>query len=344
MSKGSLYQLPSAQATVNAAQLSGLVEFLVTHPELVMPVPDARALLTSRAVTNTAVAALAVRAVELDKDRVVACVRLPTHTPHPEVLTYRHMCFDSVQMAAVNPALSQALASLPAYRERCVLNVTPYLTSLGEVTDLTLFQGLVARDLLARSYFRSEQSWLAPSLIQYLSRVYSMSLAAPAAAMFHLSPLESSLLTAVMALYFLQRCTRWDQAEALLISGARGLGLGLSPQQLTDLLRVIRAELGGAASMSFDDMCRLGGTLTAPRVDLSRRLLYQRFASYGTDLQTLAIALEYPPYWAYLVLLALSGKRLGGLPDAMKRNGTWRDGATFAADLARSSGFFPTVA
>lgn len=356
MPRRSIYQTVIGQATAPVAQLEELAQFLIHHRDAVLSPGEARALVTAKSYTATPVGNVFSRAVELGKDKNFCFVRIPTGLAAPEIITLRHLTFDVRQMAAVNENLFKALNLLPEYNDKIVVNVTPLVTQAGGFSDLPAFQADLVRDLLSRSYFSSDRTWISPAIAQYLSKVYTMSLSATLAQVFDLTLQDELMVRTLFCFYYLQLMSDAESAATMMRANTRNLSLG-SPNQVADLLDLLRRELGGPDASrpaathndsarwynpTLDDICQVAMKLGISRLKVDRRLIYTRMNKLGPDIHTSMLAIEYPPYWAYLALMAASGRKIG-LSFTLKKADLLRPTTEFADDLTRATGFYSSI-
>jgi len=142
-------------------------------------------------------------------------------------------------------------------------------------------------------------------------------------------------------LFFLQRVSDTQTAEAMIKTTNLGLG---SAMQINDVITRLKDVLTTKYdALSLDDVCIGINQLGIGRLaNINRKFLYTRMRSIGPDVFTSAMALEYPPYWCYLVLATLSGRKMG-LTNTLKRNDIAKDAPVFADDLLKSQSFLPSL-
>jgi len=339
----SIYDTLASGQTINAAQIVELAGFVAKNRELKLQVQEARPILNTKTFSVTPVSTIFERMLELNKDRLFSYIRIPQGTVAvPEVITYTHITFDSKQFGAVSGVGYRLIASMPELADTIITNVTPMLRRTGELVDAPRLQGMCIRDLLSRSYYDNPTSlWLTASLIQYLCRCYSMSISVAISGVYNLSFFESRMVMTVFAYYFLRMVTTDEMARAMLKNTSK-FGLGTSVE-IGDVLSMVDAVVPPDTDMTLDHACQAVGGLGIDRLKaVNRKLLYTVLRSIGPDLQTSMIALEYPPYFTYLVLLALSGQKIG-LLYRLKQGGLEKDGAQFATDLALSQSFLHSI-
>jgi hypothetical protein len=335
----------TTRITINRVQLRELVNFIIQNRGDRLTAADVKLLTGSRTLAVTAVSSVFNRAVELHKETLFSFIRIPpTVVATPEVVTYRHVAFDLKQLstAAGTAGLTETLRVVPDFADTIFENVTPLLRGTGELTDTVAFQSTIVRDLLVRSYYDNKSAgWLTPSLLRYLCRFYNMSMSSAVGMPFNLTYQEQQAVAAVFSLYFMQMVSDTESAEVMVKTSKLGLG---SPDQIVGVIGRLKDTLGERyAAMSLGDACRGINALGISRLEgVDLKFINTRQSNIGPDKLTSTMAIEYPPYWCYLVLATLSGRKLG-LQNVIKRNDLGRDGTAFVDDLLKSQSFLPSL-
>lgn len=344
-SRVNIFDTLIAQVTINRAQLRELVNFIILNRSYRLGTTDVKSLAATRTLTMTPVSLLFNRAIELRKETMFSFFRIPPAVvAAPEVVTYRHMTFDLKQLATADGTAGfyETLKVVPEFENTIFENVTSIVRVSGELTDTLAFQSSIVRDLLVRSYYDNKStSWLTPSLLRYLCRFYNMSMAAPIATVFNLSFPEQQTVATVFSLYFLQMVTTAESAEVMVKTTK--LGLGPVPQIIGIINRLKEVLKDRYDHMTLDDVCLGINNLGIGRLSgVNRAFINTRQRNIGPDTLTSAMAIEYPPYWCYLVLATLSGRKMG-LQTILKRNDLSRDAPAFVDDLLKSQSFLPSL-
>jgi hypothetical protein len=147
----------------------------------------------------------------------------------------------------------------------------------------------------------------------------------------------------VFCLFFVAKMTSLETAQSFAKAHYKQLGLP-GHSDLTQIFAFVEDSLGKPAPESLVDVCKVidsygnndligpdGSRLTVP-------ILNMRFASMFNDNHVSIIALEYPPYFAFLVLLVLSNIRIN-LSFYMKNLNLVKEGNEVFDQLIRSSLF-----
>ncbi|CAK9254167.1 unnamed protein product [Sphagnum jensenii] len=214
----SIFSLTSVRSTINTKQLQELITFIAQNRQFKMDVISVRNMLAARSLTSGSIGTVFNRALELHKETLFSFLRIPPSTVStPEVVTYNHVTFDLKQLqSVVDPNLLLLLKSVPEFSNTILLNATTLLKRSGEPIDVMSLQYTVVRDLLSRSYYDNKTVvWLTPSLLRYLCRFYNMSMSASISVVYNLTFTEQQTVATVFSLYFMQRSSDADTAEAL---------------------------------------------------------------------------------------------------------------------------------
>lgn len=340
----SIFDTFTARTTITKPQLTELVNFIILNRSYRLGANDVKTLVGVRPLTATVIGNIFSRALELRKESLFSFIKVPkTTVAIPEVLTYTHVTYDLKQLNTNDDKnLYEAISRIPDFANTLCLNVTPMLRGTGEPIDALNLQATFVRDLLSRSYFDNKSTmWLTPSLIRYLCRFYNMSMSSTIGSVYNLSFQEQQAVATVFSLYFLQMVSDTTTAETVVKSWKLGLG---TPQDTADVINKLKAALGDKYNaMSLDDACDGVNALGIGRLQtVNRKFLYTRMKSIGPDTFTSTMALEYPPYWTYLVLYTLSGRKMG-LLSTFKKNDLTKEAPAFAEDFVKTHSFLPSI-
>lgn len=344
-SRVSVFDTLIARSSINKTQLRELVNFVLLNRAYKINSQEVKPLVSAKPLTVTPISSVFSRAIdEFHQESLFSFLRIPpTIVAAPEVVTYSHVTFDMKQLnTPENYGLYETLKTIPEFANTIVSNITPLLRRTGELTDTLAFQSLFVRDLLSRSYYtNTTTTWLTPSLLRYLCRFYNMSMASSISSAYNLTFQEQQAVATVFSLYFMQMVSDTNTAESLVKTSKIGLG---TPEQLLGIISKLKDVLGSRYdAMTLDDVCVAINSLGIARLNtVDRRFLFTRLRSIGPDVLTSSLAIEYPPYWCYLVLLVLSGRKIG-LITTMKRNDLTRDAPTFVKDLTFTQAFLTAL-
>jgi hypothetical protein len=204
-------------------------------------------------------------------------------------------------------------------------------------------QSLFVKGLLVRSYYNSID-WLTPSLIKYLSKSYSMTISTNIARNYNLDYNDQQIISTILTTYFHTKCygdTRGD--FPVTIKDCTELG---SRIDIVDRLETMKEYLNGDTDMTIESICELIRKMGPERMNtFDTRMFYTINQRLGSDHVSTLMSLEYPPYWAHEVLLALSGIK-SGLYIAMKnqmRGKLIKEGEEFGDTLTRTSKFMDSI-
>lgn len=355
MPRKSIFDTHAVRRTVDQRLLRDSIDFLSTHSQVVLPASAAKGLVHVRQHTRTHTDTLYDALIQHGADKIFAFVKF---TPDvrvddvPEGLSFSHVTMDTKQLAPISAPLYQASLAT-AVANKIVLNVTPMVRREDDtVTNITDFQCTVIRDILSRSYYDSDRSWLAPTQILKICRVYTMSTAAPLSAQWALDIPEQNMLVISFAYYFLQMIYPLDVAEQTLESQSGELRLGPAENvrnvvgALKGALQRMSVTLNGADSqqISFIQICEAIKALGIRRIvsDVYTTAI-QKFRYAGPNIHTSATALEYPPYFVYLLVMIAAGTVKIGLKQTLTNLRLIDVAKDVTQDLARSPAFLGSL-
>lgn len=230
----------------------------------------------------------------------------------PEMLTTTSITIDSSQVNEVN-----TVRSMPELYKKIFVNLTPTLRfdkqrGMLTVSAVDNFQTLFVRGHLVASYQDSD-GWLPPYIAEYAVKSYSMILSGMISKYYGLSLPETLKIMGVFAFYFCQMLSRDGDNSTLpplfnrcTYIGNRGELLVMS-EEICEFVQSINADI----NLSIDTVCTLIANFGPSRM---AKFDYMGFKALcgglGSELITSLIALEYPPYWIYLLVASLSGAKL----------------------------------
>lgn len=226
----------------------------------------------------------------------------------PQILTASNITMDLKQCN------STLLTSLPEIENKIIINITETIRvdrvngtiSLAAVDN---FQNLFCRGALVGSYYDADEKnsmWLTPSLTEFTLKSYSMILSALISRYYNLSLPEQYKIGAVLAYAMAQRLSV-DPNNPTIFYRATWLG---SVADLTDVAKLCEEHVKNG-ELDLEQMVELIKEVAPDRMKNFNLLAFvQICGNLGPDLQSSYIALEYAPYWVYLIILALSGAKI----------------------------------
>jgi hypothetical protein len=344
MGRENIYKTLSVASVVPKASLADLLDFLIDNrTHILSPVKKTEAFKT-RFTGQTLLADIAHRLTVMGKDQAYSLIRLPTKTiALREIVDFSFIPFDVLQMKDII-APPTTLSYLPDIDDKLIINITDITKANGDFQDATQFHYRMVRDFLSRNYYTSSTSvWVSPTFVRYVAKVYNMTIGGEIARLFGLSPLIQMFIQSVFALFFVAKMTSTESAQSFLKAHGKQMGLPDSTS-LVQIFAFIEDTLNKKAPESLFDVCAVidaygHDQLTGPNGSrLTLPVLNTRFSSLFNDSHVSMIALEYPPYFAFLILLVLSNTRIG-LSFSMKKLNLVKEGQQVFEQTIRSSMF-----
>lgn len=345
MSRPSLFSYLSAAASVNPKQLTILVEYLIRNTDVFLDTSEMNALFRSKSVVTTPISRIYQRLIETNEQGIFSPIRFRSgvHTIN-EVAASRHLTLDMLQaIEVVTPATAGAISVQPNLNKKIILNITQFTKASGDVSDTLGLQSVIVRDLLSRSFFTDTRTtWMTPNLTHFVCKVYSMTLGSSVASWYNLDYKTQTILNTLFAFFFLSAMSDDVSAANTLKTKYRYFGLPDSAEDLDQIFALIAMTLQKPTLDSLDDVCTVIDALGVERIRINRQILNTRLKSLGPDILTTAIALEYPPYFTYLILLVLSGSKIG-LSYRLKSFNLMKEASVFVSDLIQTSSFIGSL-
>lgn len=223
----------------------------------------------------------------------------------PEILTSPSIVIDFKE------AKLQALNSIPELNDKLLVNITGTIRSdnaTSFVSDIDTLQSLIVKAHLTGTYHDSDNNqgtWLPIRSLDFLVKSYSMVLSSTISKSFNCTVPETFAITRAFALYISQRLTGAIEKPIYFL---RSTWAG-SPRELEDVLK-LATELGIVYNcMNVEELCKLIAAMVGGRLEKLNPAVYISCCGHlGQDTITSLTALEYPPYWAYLLYKSMSAK------------------------------------
>lgn len=313
-----IYQTFGGSAFMPPATINNLTAFLLSNRAYIWSPEKKSEAFRTRFFGHTILSDTIMRITGLGLDTNFALLKLPSKSVSlHEAVDMTFLPMDLLQMKAVIGHEDQALALVPELHDKVVINVTDLTKANGDFVDVTRFHQRVVRDFLSRNYATSTTNmWVSTSLVRYVAKVYSMTIGQRLARFFGLSPDVQLFVQTVFCAFFLGQMTTSNVTEGFMKSNAKQLGLpqGFDLQQILDMMK---DTLGHAIPTTLEKVFAVIDGFDHDQLKnkgvsrLNRGVLNAQFASLGAERVLSTIALEYPPYFLYLIMLVLSNERIG---------------------------------
>lgn len=349
MGRDNIYKTLSVSSIVSKNTIEDLIDFLIDSRSHIVPTQRKNELFKTRFVGNSLLSEMAHKLSVLGKEQEYSLIKLPAKTiALREVVDMSFIPFDILQMKELVSSSLTTLSLIPEINDKMIINITDITKSNGEFSDASQFHYRVIRDFFSRSYFMSQTSvWISPTFVRYIAKVYNMTISGQLARLYGLSPIIQTFIQTVFCLFFVNKMTSLDHAQTFTKVHAKYLGIKDSPD-LVQIFAFVEDVLGKKAPENLIDVCKVidaygHDQLIGPNGSrLSIPVLNTRFASWFSDGHVSMIALEYPPYFAFLVLLVLSNIRIG-LSFSMKNMNVIKEGHDVFEQNLRSSMFMNAI-
>lgn len=249
-----------------------------------------------------------------------------------EVSTFSHIPIDMLQITNAYPSLMTMINIIPALKGKLVINMSQRLKADGSLANIDDFQAAVVRDQLVRSYFSStNRTWLTPIATKFITKAYIMVLGTMLARYLNLDINSRMELSTILGYYVLSKMTTPESARNTLLGQWKYFFLP-DPDDILQIFAHINDTLGKQSIDSLVDVMVVVNALGRPRLQLNVAKLSLATGYIHPDRNVSAIAIEYPPYFVWLLLLAASRQRIK-ITDLLK-DLRLKDGLdSFAADL-----------
>lgn len=223
----------------------------------------------------------------------------------PELLSTSSITIDAAQAP-------EAGWTLPELKRKVLVNLTSVLKADRVrggymVSAVDTFQSLFVRGQMVIGY-NDLTEWLSPYLAEYTVKTYSMILSGLISRYYSLSLPETMRVAGIFALHFCQ------------LLSPEGADLECPPLFMHCTFLGNRAELmamakaysyKSATGLDLVSCCELVAEMGVEKLShFNSQSMLAMAGTLGPDLITSQIALEYPPYWVWMLVLSLSGAKV----------------------------------
>lgn len=291
------------------AQIPRVLRYAVENRNAILSNTELMTLAQSiRNILKTPMAEFFDRLVSANKLGNFAAIYIPSKGASiPELLTSSNITLDLKQIPDTN-----IIKSIPELRDKILVNVTSVLrqdrSSNGFIVNaVDNFQYLFSRGHLVASYQDSD-GWLTAYLAEYAVKSYSMISSGLISRYFSLTLIETMKIAGILALFFCQLLSKENDDKVMppLFNRCTFIGNRAELQELADACK--HKSMHG---LTITSVCELIAELGPERMSKFSVMDFNSLCgNLGPDQITSRIALEYPPYWIFILLMALSGAKL----------------------------------
>ena len=332
MGRESIYKTLNVSYLLHKSSLEDIIDELVAARPYILSEQKMSDAFRVRLGGNSLLAEITRRLADRGKDKDFSLVRLPSKTIGlREVMDWSFIPFDMLQIKDVLPTMNKAVEVIPELNGKMVINITDITNAHGEISGIPKFHERVVRDFLSRSYYTSSSSvWVSPTFVRYAAKVYNMTIGGQISRNFNLQPIDQMFIQTVLCMYFVAKCTTQDITPAFMRAHGGYMRVA-SGNDLIQISAFVEDVVGKKAPgtlldvLAIIDAYKLNQLMSGDSSRLTLAVLNQLFSKLFTDNQMSAISLEYPPYFVFMVLNALSGGH-SGLTRAMRDRNLMKDG------------------
>lgn len=256
-----------------------------------------------------------------------------SNDPVPELLASTNVSLDTKQFK--DPTL---ISTYSEFKDKTIINLSHLIkkntrgSSKPEISDINEIHKLYMRGAFTMSYHDSN-GWLTPDLAKYIIQTYAMTISGLIARKHNLTYNEQLTIAGVLSLYMAQLMSHSseDMTKPLLMMRCNYLG---NRQDIETMLEIFSEDVTGL--LNADQIKNLIVKHSPDRLKSFSIGEFYRYASALSQEHVPAmIALEYPPYWVYMLMIALSGGKIGLLYQ-LKQHRLDKDGMVFIKNLISS--------
>lgn len=244
--------------------------------------------------------------------------------------------FDTLELKKSDQQSYNILSSIPEYREKILMDITPYYSrDRNTIVDFTSMAGRVVRDMLCRSYYQFNKLWLSPTLIYLLTKMYTMVVSSKIGRMYSLSIQEQYVVATILGVFFVNRCADSGDTINPMMWKMDYLSKGADTKQIYQYITEKYSEITFDLQAVVNTIVELGPSRLS-KFNLST--LFSMNSNLTSNQLISLIALEYPPYWCYLILSAISGDK-SSIYHTLKNLNLKREADELQTEMVRTRSF-----
>ena len=226
----------------------------------------------------------------------------------------------------------------PEFLKKVWTNITPYLYKKKTANDtlrvsdnLRLFNSVVL-GALCRSYNISD-GWLTPTLAAMIIKMYSTTISLLLQIAYNLTLEEYQLVQTLFSAYYADMLGSSKNKSEMpyLLNRCGYLG------SLSEISARLSLVADKNKDLSLDVICEILRENGPGKMrKFNKTILLRLFAMSAADNQTMLLALEYPPYFVFVLLKNISGHKNPTISNMIKKAGFKKDIDAFVTSLLTS--------
>lgn len=311
MSKN-IYNTPTAQNFMNEKMISSIANYLVRVSYSVVGEQQQQDIFKNTSNFNSLLSTMFNNCLKTNKQELFTLMTPPKNIPIPEpfhIITLGSIPFDVFLLSEVYPKDMVGLNGFGEYNSKIILNTNNYMRSTLVFTDAIEFQHQFVRNILIRSYYQVHNNWLAKNIIKVIGRLYGLVLSNTIGALFNLEkPTQQQMIVIFTHFWLRHFMTQKDTNNLLRLMNTQ---LFFPDTDVINTTIEKIEELHKNGMETLENVFEVITPLLPQRAFISNQLLVARLQKLGPDIISSSMALNFPPYFVYLVLLGLSDIKIG---------------------------------
>ncbi len=300
-----------------AKQSSFVVRYLATHRDIVLSEKELTPIVSIRPMLKTPMSDLFDHIAGHGKLSSYASIFVPstsTSDSLPELIATSGISLDLKDLPD-----GSSLKTMPEYANKMLVNLSNVLKvnkmSGLSVANIEALHRQYVRGMIIMSYNDQSSCWLTPQLAEFLIKSYTMIISGIIANRHNLTFQEQGNVMMILAFFMSQMI---DDVDAdpwnpplfyrCTFAGSR-IDLENAQKRIVESLEELAIDK--KENMSIDSVARLIAKTGPERMArFSGNEFFEMTKTIGENPLISKIAVEYPPYWLFLLIVALSGSKL----------------------------------
>jgi len=291
---------------------------------------------TQDRMLNTVMSNLYEQALSEDKLGIFTLLTLDRVKQIPSWFLISWLDFDTLELKKTDPQSYNTLSSIPEYKEKIIVDITPFYSRGKEsIVDPTNLYSRLVRNMLCRSYFLSGSMWLSPALIYSLTKMYAMVLSSKIGRVYNLAIQEQYVVATILSVFFTNRCGDTGDLINPIMWKMDFLQRAVDVKSIYSYINEHYSEATFNLQAVVETIVALGPSRLSK---FNLPTLYSMNTNLTANQLISLIALEYPPYWCFLILSSLSGDK-SSIYHTIKNLNLKRDADDFQNEIIKTRSF-----
>jgi hypothetical protein len=300
---------------------------------------EEKLLITHDPMTHTVMSDLYKQALYEKKMGIIRPIILNNVDKIPSWFLISWLDIDTLALRETDKQSADIINSISKFKEKILVDITPFYNENSRIIkDTGGFYNRIVRNLLCRSYYLDKQGWLTPNIIYSLTKMYATIISTKIGRVYNLSYQEQLVIMTILSAFFTSKCYNTNEVIQPVMSKMDFIR-AVDVHSIYDFIKEKYTTNTFDLKAVIDCIVELGPS----RLNNFNLSTFFNMNLNITNNQSISLlALEYPPYWAYIILSALSGDKTS-LYHSIKSLKLDRDAMVLKNDIVKTSSFIHSL-